>query len=104
MFGAGNVAILARLLRGSTPIAVGDTVGTRTSVTLYFTIDGGDTYTQPTFAAQALDSPATTSATTYKMDIKVSSGTGHVNRSDNDGNSSNRGRGVSTITLMEVAG
>lgn len=45
-----------------------------------------------------LDSPATTSATTYKIQAAVSSATGYVNRGFTDV------RGISTITLMEVAG
>jgi hypothetical protein len=48
-------------------------------------------------AANVLDSPATTSATTYKIQVKgVGGGTTNINR-DVDGNGT-----VSTITVMEV--
>jgi len=47
-----------------------------------------------------LDSPSTTSSTTYKIQMKVNAGTGYLNRSrDND-----EFRGVSSITLMEIGG
>ena len=47
-----------------------------------------------------LDSPSTTSSVTYKVQMKVNAATGYLNRSrDNDNY-----RGVSSITLMEVAG
>ena len=46
-----------------------------------------------------LDTPSTTSSTTYKLQLLVDSGTGYINRGrDND-----IFRGVSSITLMEIA-
>ena len=49
-------------------------------------------------AAMTLDSPATTSSITYKVQVSANSNTIYVNRDvDNVGS-------VSTITLMEVAG
>ena len=53
-----------------------------------------------------LDSPATTSATTYNVLLSHNSGSSqnfHVNRSDQDGNSGDRPRTMSTLTLMEIA-
>jgi hypothetical protein len=53
-----------------------------------------------------LDSPATTSSTTYEVQCRIAtSGTVYVNRPENlvDDNA-NRTRGASSITLMEVAG
>ena len=51
-----------------------------------------------------LDSPSTTSATTYK--IQAAGGALFINRSQTDSDSSAVGnhRNTSTITLMEVAG
>ena len=46
-----------------------------------------------------LDSPANTSATTYKIQTYVTSGTGYVNTRSGSG-----GNQISTITLMEIAG
>ena len=52
-----------------------------------------------------LDSPASTSALTYKLQMKVQSGaTGYVNRSGNDANADYAPRTSSSITVMEVSG
>ena len=51
-----------------------------------------------------LHSPSTTSSVTYKVRFKVTGGTGYVNRSTTDTDSAIWGRGISTITLQEVAG
>lgn len=53
-----------------------------------------------------LDSPATTSATTYAVQCRTTAsvgGTIYVNRSANDADSELRTRGASSITVMEVA-
>jgi hypothetical protein len=46
-----------------------------------------------------LDSPATTSATTYKVQMTATNATGYVNRSHNDA----YGRGASSLIAIEVA-
>jgi hypothetical protein len=52
-----------------------------------------------------LDSPSTTSATTYKIQIKPQSGTSTVNRSGSDaGSQAYSHKSSSTITVMEVKG
>jgi hypothetical protein len=52
-----------------------------------------------------LDSPATTSATTYSVQCRRgAAGTVYVNRSEQDTDSADIGRGASSITVMEVAG
>ena len=51
-----------------------------------------------------LDSPASTSALTYKLQMKVQSGaTGYVNRTGNDANADYATRTSSSITVMEVS-
>jgi hypothetical protein len=52
-----------------------------------------------------LDSPATTSATTYKVQILNgnTAGTVYINRGQSDGNSGAVARGTSSITVMEIA-
>jgi hypothetical protein len=52
-----------------------------------------------------LDSPATTSATTYGVQIGNNAGAATlcVNQSQEDSNSASRTRGTSTITVMEIA-
>ena len=49
-----------------------------------------------------LDSPATTSSTTYAVQLRVNSGTAYVNQSPTDVNSADYARGASSITVLEV--
>ena len=52
-----------------------------------------------------LDSPATTSAITYKVQVRTgSAGTLYVNRSADDLDSAQFGRFASSITVMEISG
>jgi hypothetical protein len=51
---------------------------------------------------QFLDSPATTSAVTYKLQMRVSGGTGRVGATGDDNDTANRPRFASTITVTEV--
>jgi len=76
----------------------------RDSTALFLTAGGHtaqisfrDSYEGPDYASGAsVDSPATTSATTYKIQLKTNSGTGSVNQV-HDGTSC-----VSSLTVMEV--
>jgi hypothetical protein len=53
---------------------------------------------------QILDSPSTTNALTYKFQTgRIDGGTLIVNYGRNDSDSSSHARGISTITVMEVA-
>jgi len=51
-----------------------------------------------------LDSPATTSATTYKVQMYTPSSTGYINRTAGDLDANYTTRSASSITVMEVAG
>jgi len=82
-----------RLVRGTTNIAEAQD-GTSGMATLYTP----DTTSGNLFSHQFLDSPATTSATTYKLQARVSSATFRLNRRNADTSY----QGVSTITVMEV--
>lgn len=102
-----NVGGAIYLLRGSTPIGVGDAAGSRTSVS-----SGSDAATQSLYSEtqnptiQFLDSPATTSSTTYSISLlntRASTDTMYVNRSITDTSASNFGRYMSSITVMEIA-
>ena len=92
-----------RLVRGATAIGVGDTAGDRSSVS-------GSNMTNAvasfigTNAFQFLDSPATTSSTTYKIQFITDGATTLINRSSIDTNFLYIGRSQSTITVMEIAG
>jgi hypothetical protein len=59
-----------------------------------------------TYCFEFLDSPNSTSPLSYNIKV-LNGGAGssivYVNRSEEDGNASTTGRGVSTITVMEIA-
>lgn len=91
-----------RVLRDSTAISIGDAAGSRNR-----TSGGGVTSgtTQLIFASgNYSDSPSTTSATTFKIQIASQGGiTKYVNRSGSDSNVNYQtGRTASTITVMEI--
>ena len=50
-----------------------------------------------------LDSPSTTSAVSYKIECYHAAGNLFINRSSEDQDSANNGRGISVIVAMEVA-
>lgn len=90
-----------RLLRGTTAISIGDTSGSRTPAT--FQMQAGQTNWTITGSVIYLDSPATTSATTYKLDCRVTSNSMYINRSESDADTAGRARTASTITVMEIS-
>lgn len=103
VFGASQSNSFVRLVRGSTAICVGDAAGVRVQAStgsFYTYGDGNITNTQPiTF----LDSPATTSATTYKLQFWINANNFFLNQDRSGVDSADRARGASTITLMEVS-
>jgi len=94
-----------RLLRNSTAIAIGDAAG---SAVLASVVAGGYS-NQPEFSGSStvtyLDSPATTSATTYKIQaLHTQNKTVRINSVSGDDSSATYGaRYSSTITLWEIA-
>jgi len=95
----------AKLLRGATSIALGDAAGVREQVSLY-NGNYGATYHIESSSLTWLDSPSTTSATTYKIQVAsaYNSYTTTVNGAYTDSDVDYMGRTVSSITLLEVAG
>ena len=94
-----------RLMRGSTAIAVGDADGSKVQATFDMN-NAGSSNRGASYSGQILDSPATTSATTYKLQVRHENGSGNININrinSNDDNAAN-GRYSSTITVMEVSG
>lgn len=93
----------ARLVRGATAIAVGDAAGSRPQASFggFFNNQYADTR-----SIMWLDSPATTSATTYKVQVQLVVGSGgptiYVNRTGADTNDSFNTRTVSSLTVLEV--
>jgi hypothetical protein len=87
-----------QLVRGSTAIAINTSQADKSTV--YNRIQTGGTTFITTSTMNFLDSPNTTSATTYKLQWKTTGGTLYLNRRGaDDGNGT-----VSTITVMEIAG
>lgn len=101
--GATN-SLYLRYVRNSTAIGVGDAAGSRIPATSGIRYPTSDTGGIGSLTMVFVDSPADTSAITYKIQIGLQGGTGYVNRSPDDTNTAGRGRYVSTITAMEIAG
>lgn len=96
-----------RLLRGTTPISVGDAAGNRAqaSTSLSFSWSTGS-YGAGNLGINFLDSPATTSATTYKLQAASYDPNTIIalNRGPNDTNlAAYEGRTASSMIAMEVA-
>ena len=89
-----------QLVRGSTAIALGDAAGSRTPTTAQGA--PAQVYIMNNYALMYLDSPATTSATTYKIQTKATSGTTCINRTNVDTDSAPYPRGISTFLVMEI--
>ena len=96
--GVANV----QLIRGSTAICIGDAASTRPRATT--STDSNSLNQAVPASINFLDSPATTSATTYKLAINTgdTSGTAYINRTLIDGADIYSGRYASTITVMEI--
>jgi hypothetical protein len=93
------------LVRNSTNICIADAAGSRSR----WTFGGQGIYSTDNnvFAPiNFLDSPATTSATTYKIQVQAESPTTiYINRGgESDGDVAITGRFTSTITVMEIKG
>jgi len=101
MFGRhnGDCTAVARLMRGATAIAIADAAGNRTRGT---TAEYAISNLSSTHIGVFLDSPATTSATTYKVQVRVDANAFVVNDSGNGLDATATGRGISAITLLEV--
>ena len=88
-------------MRDSTPISVGDAASSR----IQATIAARDQDNVSTMPIMFLDSPSTTSALSYKIQVR-SQGAGsviYINRSGPDADSATTARTVSSITVFEVS-
>jgi hypothetical protein len=102
---AGDTRAVYRLVRGSTVIAQGDAAGSRPRGF------GGiyhpsDTNTVESISAVHLDSPASTSEQTYKVQASEGNNTAssvYVNRASSWADAAGHVATISTITVMEVA-
>ena len=97
-----------RLMRDSTPIKVGDASGNKAQVTGQIHYTSGDQYDLENVSGTHLDSPSTTSAVTYSMQVGTPYSASYdctVNYHSEDGaDQSWSGRGASTISVMEISG
>ena len=97
-----------KIIRGATDIAIGDASSSRSRVGVIYSDPSADQRNIATISLRHLDSPSTTSATTYKIAVTQGFSGGaqtiYVNRTDGDPNSYDGMRSVSSITVMEVAG
>ena len=100
---AGVTGAAAQLVRGSTAIGIGDAAGSRAQATSGG-VQGADDDYPGSSSLTFLDSPATTSATTYKVQVRGTGGSPavYVNRGLADTNTASYFRYISTITVMEV--
>jgi hypothetical protein len=90
--------------RSGTDIGLGNSGGNmqRVSIGMALTSDANQVNS---FAYSYVDSPASTSALTYQFYVNNdNTNTLYVNRSVNDSNSVTGKRGISTVTLVEIAG
>lgn len=97
---AGNASGIA-LLRDAIVVGAGATAGSRTSVNSS-AIRTSDLVSIMSSSNQYFDSPATTSATTYKLQYYVQAGTFYLNRTVTDADAANTSRASSTITAIEI--
>jgi len=101
-----NVTMQARFTRNDTPIGIAAAASSRVLSTfggLQTIGDGNHQFTPWNY--QYLDSPASTSALTYRIQLKMQGGsTAYLNRSVNDADNTDWAqRTTSSITVMEIA-
>ena len=104
--GDNNVYGYGKVFRDSTLIGAGAASDSRPQVS--FSIMSGLNmnfdYRMAIHNFMFLDSPNTTSSTTYAVSVTCTSGNIRLNKTTQDGNDTLGVRAMSTITLMEIAG
>ena len=88
------------IVRGSTTIAQPSTSANYPATTLRYIGNPSSVQIMSTHNMRYLDSPSTTSAITYKLQWRVDSNTIYLNRY----NANDNYHGISSLTLMEIAG
>jgi hypothetical protein len=91
-----------RLVRNGTTICVGDANGSRERSSCAGLFGDGSTIRQVSISF--LDSPATTSAVTYKLQYFAGGSTAYINRSVTWSDNNDFTTTASTITVMEISG
>jgi hypothetical protein len=98
---AGPELILFDVTRGGTPVGVGAAAGSRTQAGIVLVNKGATRAESASWSY--LDSPSTTSATTYQGRMQTPNATAYLNRTSADTDSASYGRSVCTLTLLEVS-
>ena len=104
--GANNSYAWGSLFRGDTEIGIGTTgTGNQTNATFFCAsgLNSNHDYRSTLMTFKFLDSPSTTSSTTYKIKCATGSGNIYINRPENTSDSSIIVRTMSTLTVMEIA-
>jgi len=107
--GAANLRYSGiRLVRDSTDIFLGDAAGSRTRVTIPIDSNSDEpsnSYVSRNMGFNYLDSPSTTSATTYKIQVAIAysaSYTTYINTNASDDDANFTLRSASNIIAMEI--
>jgi hypothetical protein len=96
----GLDAPMVQIVRNSTAIGIGDARGSRTRNTSQGIFSSNSV---SSLTGITLDSPSTTSATTYKLQTRIDSSTAYINTQSATGDGTYHGTNYSTIMVMEVA-
>lgn len=103
----GENNLYFRILRGATVVGVGNADGSRQQVSAGNAAIPSNANGTTMMMNQFLDSPATTSSTTYKIqaycDSGAGSGTYYINYASGDANNAYSSRSMSSITVMEIS-
>ena len=105
---SNNLYSSGYLMRDSTDIGV-NTTATGNQFNISFGMDltgqANETYKLRNSSMSFLDSPSSTSSLIYKVQVRVNSnGTLYINRTGDNSNADYGSKGISTLTIMEVAG
>jgi len=102
--GGTNTSMFFQFVRGSTAILVGDAASSRPVCSTLISME--NLAQAPNFmkhcSALGFDAPDSVSATTYKIQTSVNGGTGYLNRSVTDTDSSLYPRGASVLLAKEI--
>ena len=96
-----NVVMGLRLLRDATPVGAPSTAGSRTLANAGDTVNGASNLLT-NLSFNFVDSPATTSAITYKVQAQAASSTIFMNRANTDTDAASFYRLASHIIVMEI--
>ena len=97
-----NIAFF-QIVRGSTAVGNGAQGSSRTKCHTALRGQHSDNNPHGVTAGEFLDSPSTTSATTYKIQFRIDGNTVYINRAPGDSDQAFHPSPLAAITLMEVA-